>query len=83
MRNKRSYYLHLLFMFKSPPRDRISGLSSRYNVCVYSSLLNPHYEKWILSQYNYNLNIQTLFSALIDRYSFVQTSCRNSRSIYV
>jgi len=44
MRNKRSYYLYLLFIIKS--RDRINGLSSRYNICVYFSLLNPHYEKW-------------------------------------
>ena len=76
----RIYYSHL-----SLPCDRIDGLSlkSRYNVytCVYFWLLNPHYEKWTLPQYDYDLNIQTLLSALIDRYPFAQTSYRNSYGI--
>lgn len=33
--------------------------------------------------YDYDLNIQTLLSALIDRYSFAQTSYRNSRRNYI
>lgn len=79
MRNKRTYYSHLLFTFKSTPRsNRWFIIESRYNARVYFSLLNLHYEKRpYRSMRDYDLNIQTLGSALIDRYSFAETSYYN------